>query len=188
MAKLKMLSPWMVFYREVDAMFKKDPEVQVVYDEDAQVIKLFVENIDKADALVQILPEEKEFGNVTVQIAVIPANNLLRSSSIDIPGFPCLTSEGLFKRAFWRNEAVWSVETTKDIPGFPCLTYVVFSKEVVQYFTDNLGDYHGITSTLYQNIAKDIFINTEGVYFCTDIATRVRPERYASTDCASMPF
>lgn len=161
MAKLKMLSPWMVFYREIDAMFKKDPEVQVVYDEDGQIIKLFVDNTDKADALAQILPDEKEFGNVTLQIVVIPANNLLQSSPDD-----------LLRRALRYNGAVWSVESTKDIPGFPCLTYVIFNKEVVQYFTDNLGDYYGITSTLYQDIAKDIFVNTEGAYFCTDVATR----------------
>jgi hypothetical protein len=160
MAKLKMLSPWMVFYREIDAMFKKDPEVQVIYDEDAQIIKLFVDNTDKADALAQILPEEKEFGNVTLQIVVIPANNLLQSSPDD-----------LFRRAFYHNEAVRSVESTRDIPGFPCLTYVIFNKEVVQYFTDNLGDYYGITSTLYQSIAKDIFVNVEGVRFCTDVET-----------------
>lgn len=170
MAKLKMLSPWMVFYREVDAMFKKDPEVQVVYDEDEQVIKLFVNNTNKADALTQILPTEKEFGNVTVQIVVIPANNLLQSSDDD-----------LYRRALYGNEAVWSVETTADIPGFPCLTYVIFNKEVVQYFTDNLGDYYGITSTLYQNIAKDIFIETEGVFFCTAVASRP-----TTLDC--MPF
>ncbi len=171
MAKLKKLSPWMVFYREIDAMFKRDPEVQVVYDEDAQVIKLFVDNTSKADALAQILPDEKEFGNVTVQIVVIPSNNLLQSSQDD-----------LFRRALYYNDAVTSIETTKDIPGFPCLTYVIFAKEVVQYFTDNLGDYYGITSTLYQDIAKDIFVNTEGVYFCTDVAKRPRP---LSTCCGS---
>lgn len=172
MAKLQVLSPWMVFYREIDAMFKKDPEVQVVYDEVEQVIKLFVDNTDKADALAQILPDEKEFGNVTLQIVVIPANNLLQSSPDD-----------LFRRAFRYNDAVWSVETTKDIPGFPCLTYVIFNKEVVQYFTDNLGDYHGITSTLYQDIAKDIFVNTEGVYFCTDVASRPPRLSECGSDC-----
>lgn len=174
MAKLKMLSPWMVFYREIDAMFKRDPEVQVVYDEDAQVIKLFVDNTSKADALSQILPGEKEFGNVTLQIIVIPSNNLLQSSPDD-----------LFRRAFLYNDAVWGVETTKDIPGFPCLTYVIFAKEVVQYFTDNLGDYYGITSTLYQDIAKDIFVNTEDVHFCTDVASRPRPLSNCGSDCMS---
>ena len=116
----------------------------------------------------------KEFGNVTVQIVVIPSNNLLQSSPDD-----------LFRRAFYYNDAVTSVEITKDIPGFPCLTYVIFAKEVVQYFTDNLGDYYGITSTLYQDIAKDIFVNTEGVYFCTDVASRPRPLSNCGSDCMS---
>ena len=157
MAKLKMLSPWMVFYREIDAIFKYDAEVQVVYDEDEQVIKLFVDNSSKADALAQILPAEKEFGNVTVQIAVVPSNSLLKTST-----------ENLMNRAFVVNGAVRGVISTKDIPGFPSITYVIFKKKVVQYFTDNLGDYNGITSTLYQDIAKDVFVNTAGVYFCTD--------------------
>lgn len=157
MAKLKMLSPWMVFYREIDAIFKYDAEVQVVYDEDEQVIKLFVDNSSKADALAQILPAEKEFGNVTVQIAVVPSNSLLKTST-----------ENLMNRAFVGNGAVRGVISTKDIPGFPSITYVIFKKKVVQYFTDNLGDYNGITSTLYQDIAKDVFVNTAGVYFCTD--------------------
>ena len=36
-------------------------------------------------------------------------------------------------------------------------TYVVFEKEVVQYWNDNLGDINGLRSTLYQDLAKEIF-------------------------------
>lgn len=164
MAKLKILSPWVVFYREVDAMFKNDPEVHVIYDEDDQVISLFVDNSSKADALSQILPTEKEFGNVVVRIEVVPANKRFTSSKAN-----------LFSRALGGNGALWTVVDTSSIPNFLSITYVVFRKEVVQYFTDNLGDYHGITSTLYQEIAKDIFVNTEGVYFCTDVHEDAMP-------------
>ena len=164
MAKLKILSPWVVFYREVDAMFKNDPEVHVIYDDDDQVISLFVDNATKADALSQILPTEKEFGNVAVRIEVVPSNKRFTN-----------TKANLFSRALEGNKALWTVVDTSGIPNFPSITYVVFRKEVVQYFTDNLGDYHGITSTLYQEIAKDIFINTEGVYFCTDTHEDVMP-------------
>ena len=48
------------------------------------------------------------------------------------------------------------------------LTYVVLKKEVVQFFNDNLNDIHGLETTLYQTIAKDVFDGT-GVFFCTDI-------------------
>ena len=166
MAGLKLSPPWVVFYRKVNAMFENDLDVQVLYDEDAQVLKLFVNNVSKADALSQILPTQKEFGNVTMEIVVIPPNNLLQSSD-----------ENLFGRAFICNNAVSFIDKTVDIPGFPSITYVVFRKEVVQFFTDNLCDYNGITSTLYQDIAKDIFINTDGVYFCTDKMDMIRVHR-----------
>ena len=48
------------------------------------------------------------------------------------------------------------------------MTYVVFVKEVVQYFNDDLGDANGVCSTLYQDIAKRLFTSTEGVFFCTN--------------------
>jgi hypothetical protein len=49
---------------------------------------------------------------------------------------------------------------------------VVFVPEVVQYYTDNLGDINGFRTTLYQELAKELFGDSElsrGVYFCTDI-------------------
>jgi hypothetical protein len=49
---------------------------------------------------------------------------------------------------------------------------VVFVPKVVQYYTDNLGDINGFRTTLYQELAKELFGESEltrGVYFCTDI-------------------
>jgi hypothetical protein len=43
----------------------------------------------------------------------------------------------------------------------------VFEKKVVQFFNDQLDDINGNKSTLYQDIAKDVFEKHEGVYFCT---------------------
>ena len=67
------------------------------------------------------------------------------------------------------------------------MTYVVFKKEVVQYFNDSLGDIHGVCSTLMQDIAKDIFEDTEGVYFCTDTENPV-PKFTITTGTCSTKF
>ena len=48
------------------------------------------------------------------------------------------------------------------------ITYVVFRNEVVQYYTDDLGDYFGMASTLYEDIARDLFSEVDGIYFCTN--------------------
>lgn len=154
--ELKLSSPWMIFYKEIDALFKGDPDVRVEYDEDANTIKLYVENAEKADALAQLLPAEKAFGNITVRIMVIPAN-------VDSP-----SKLQLFQKAFEGNPAFVSTQTAKD--GLYDLGYVVFQCKVVQFFSDDLGDLNGLKSTLYQDIAKDIFENAPGVFFCTEPA------------------
>ena len=111
---------------------------------------------DKSDAIAQLLPFQKEFGNVTVQINVVPANRE-EYQTID-----------LINLAFKGNPNLSYIETVDGIFSNK-INYVVFKNEVVQYFNDNLNDIHGLTSTLYQDIAKDLFGTNKDVCFCTDV-------------------
>ena len=155
MAKVGMSSPWINLYHKIDVMFANDPGVTVEYDEEKTDIKLYVEDNDKAYALSKLLPTKRVFGNVTVTITVIPANNTNESLM------------ELFQKAFEGNPAVERFQTGAD-PITSDFNYVVFQKKVVQFFDDNLSDPNGYSSTLYQDIAKDIFEDHAGVFFCTD--------------------
>ena len=152
--KLKLSSPWMTYYHELEALFKEDPAIKLEYNEDDNIIKLYVEGDEKADALTQILPSEKVFGSVVVKIMVIPANKLTNSKIL------------LFQKAFEGNPVVTAIETY-TLFNNP-VTYVVFKNKVVQFFNDNLGDINGNKSTLYQDIANEIFEDHTGIFFCTE--------------------
>jgi len=156
MAKLNLSAPWVEFYYEVEAMFKHDPQVHVVYDEDHYELYLYVDEAAKAAALEKLLPAEKEFGNVKLKISVVPAN----LENVD-------EIRDIYSVAFYGNPALSFI---KNIHGVFAnnMKYVVFRKEVVQYWVDDLGDIYGQRSTLYQEIAKDIFEEHDGVFFCTD--------------------
>lgn len=154
MAMLKMVSPWMNYYQEVKALFERDPEIKIVFDEDNYEIKLYVEKPSKAEALIQLLPTERQYGNVTLKITVIPANTD-GSEVMD-----------LFWDAFDGNPALAYVEDSPGI-GAP-FNYVVFENKVVQYHNDDISDANGLRSTLYQEIAKDVFGDIQGVSFCTE--------------------
>lgn len=145
--------PWACFYREIEALFKDDPEIHIVYDEQNYEIKLYVDNPSKADALEKLLPSVKNFGNVNLYIEVIPADTE--------------TNDGLslFEAAFAGNPAFKYVAQSPKIAA----KYVIFANKVVQYFNDSLSDAHGVRSTLYQDIARDVFGDDCGVYFCTDL-------------------
>ena len=154
---MKLVSPWVNFYREIQALFEQDPEVKVVFEEEVPEIKLYVENGRKADALAQLLPTERTLGNVTVKVTVVPANT--KKAAID-----------LIQEAFFGNPAlsyVWSVESTIGV-----FNYAVFQNKVVQYFNDNLSDINGNRSTLYETLAKDVFDDDLGLCYCTEAADR----------------
>lgn len=158
MQNLKKISPWVEYYRKLVALFKKDPDIKIIYDEGINVIKMYINGQDKYEALSQLLPSEKKFGNVTLEIELIPCNDLK------------LSQTDLFRRAFSGNPVVTDVITIgQEIIGSTNdFNYIVFEKEVVQYYDDSLNDPHGNRSTLYQEIAKEVFGEQDGIYFCTD--------------------
>lgn len=155
MNKLKMASPWVEYYRQIEALFGKDPEITVRFDEETNVIKLLVDNSDKAAALEKLLPAEKTFGNVTVRTVIIPANQEEKSRA------------ALIETAFKGNPVFRFAKTIEGVFSSP-ISYIVFKHEVVQYPIDNLHDINGNRSTLYETIADEVIGEEEGVCFCTD--------------------
>ena len=156
MSKISLSAPWTVYYRKIQALFEQDPEINILYDEDNATIRLYVDNEEKGRALDLLLPTEVVFGNITLHIAIIFANNRVESSN-----------KSIFETIFSGNPILKYVQEVR-IPCSNTMTFIVFKKEVVQFFNDDTGDIHGLESTLYENIARDIFKKTTGVYFCTD--------------------
>ena len=159
MANVKLSAPWVQYFRELEALFGEDPDIKVVYDEDDLVVRLLVEDGAKAEALTQLLPAEKEFGNVVLHVSVIPANKTMTPSKIS-----------LIKTAFHGNPAFRYTASAEGLYTNP-IHYVVFANKVVQYYNDDMGDINGNCSTLYQEIAKDVLGEGEGVHYCTDMPT-----------------
>ena len=157
MAILKLSAPWQIYYKELCELFKFDPEVRIVYDTDEQIINIYVDNAAKADAMYIVLPTEKSFGGVVVKINVVPANktNLRR------------TRGTTYEDLFYKNPIVDDIVTIEGVMTNP-ITYIIFKKEVVQYYNDSLSDAHGLCSTLYQDIAKRVLDADEGIFFCTN--------------------
>jgi hypothetical protein len=115
---------------------------------------------------LKLLPSEVKYGNITLKIAVDgPVSNIA-----------FVTNKDLFETAFKGNPAfVECVAPVSDEYWWVDFTYVIFKNTVVQFFNDNLDDAHGLISTLYQDIAKEIFADAglNGVHYCTDIERKL---------------
>lgn len=151
--EMKITPPWVQYANEIIALFGRDPDINIVYDNDTYTLTLRVDNHAKASAIEKLLPVAKQFGNVVLKTLIVPANTAETKASI-------------YDTAFDGNPAFSYVKQIDGVFTNP-MTYVVFNKEVVQYFNDDIGDINGNRTTLYQDIAKDLF-HDDGVFFCTD--------------------
>jgi len=169
MAKINLVAPWDEYYNEMIAFFAEDPDVTILYESEAKNIKVLVQDPAKAEALMYLLNSEVDFGGVTLLITVVPANEVIS----DIK--KCFSNANneedyttLYKRSLIDNDLFAYTKTIENMMGFNAV-FVVFKKKVVQYYSDNLGDLNGMKSTLAENIARDIFVPHNGVFFCTDV-------------------
>ena len=158
MSKVALSTPWVSYARMLYMLFGEDPDINIIYDNDACEVRLYVSNSEKANALSKKLPTEKAFGNITLKITVIPGND--EDSPIDI-----------FRKIFTGNPILSEI-LTEDNPMQIGMSHVIFRNEVVQYFNDCLNDPMGLETTLYEDIAREVFkdMGTDGVFFNTDVA------------------
>lgn len=148
--------PWITYVKRMQALFGKDPDIRIDWQEDETKLVLRVNGQKKANALSKILSDEVWFGTVALHIEVVPSNEDEEETLLDI-----------FKDAFEGNPVVSYIDTTRA-PMFSA-GYVVFKPAIAQYFNDNLSDANGMESILYEDIAGYIFPEHDGVFFCTDI-------------------
>lgn len=156
---LKLQPPWKTYYSKINAIFEKDPEIRVEYNENNSTPKvtLYVENAAKAEALQELLGTEKKFGTITLTIDVIPANMALKSQN------------DLLKIALDGNPIVNQI-TTFDVFGGD-FTFCEFKKEVIQFPNDDFSDLYGNYNGLAEDIAREIFVGAINpqINFCTAV-------------------
>ncbi len=155
MADVKLSPPWITYVRKLYALFHEDPDVKFVYDNDKIELKIYVADQDKAEAFEKLIGSSVDFGNVTLNIMVIPPN-----------GFK--SQQELFEILFKGNPILVDSQTIEGITSNP-MKFMIFKKKIIQFYDDNLGDLNGIRSSLYETIARDIFDDTDGVYFNTEL-------------------
>lgn len=160
--KLKLAPPWITYRERLKALFEKDPGVTVGDIEKRPYglkLTIRVESAAKADALTRLMDREVCFGDVALEVKIVPAN-AGEGLPDDARGIAVVMA------AFDGNAAVTVIRAvSKGL--FHDMTYVVFRREVVQYPADNLGDVNGSESTLMETIAREMLPRADGVFFCT---------------------
>ena len=150
---ISLSAPWYTYYHELEALFGQDPDVTLDFDEDELIIRLYVFKEEKAYALSQLLPAVKEFGSISARVRVVPANNKYENDY------------ELLLKAF-KDNPVFAAGVKEEMTD---MNYILFKKEVVQFYNDQFDDPRGYRSTLYKTIADDVFAGVHDAFFSTDL-------------------
>lgn len=151
---VKLSSPWDIFVKQLKELFGYDRDIKVLYtDEEPYKIDILVDSEDKYNALTQLMPPEKEFGNVKVQINIFASNK--EKNDCD-----------LFAILFKDNPILRGI-VPRTLPAGDEINYLMFNPEVAQYYADNLMDPYGNNNELYADIARTVFGNRDGIQYST---------------------
>ena len=155
--KLKLSPPWSVYYEKIKALFERDNDVQILFNEREPALTLRVYGTEKAWAIERLLGKEIDFGGVTLKINVVPVE-IDKNSTRDI-----------LRAAFKNNPALSRVEVIDSPIG--SFTYAMFDSDPVFLQDDDISSPYGYTTKLYQDIAKDVMDIGSDVFVCSDKKT-----------------
>ena len=155
---VQLSPPWYILRNKIFYLLDPDEELMVselIEDKKGSyIIKITSENGEKLEALKKVLKESFEFGNVTVKVEF----EHVRDDEITIEDY---------ETAFAGNaNFVEAVETGKGL--FQGLRYIVFAKEILQFFDDDLSDLYANFNGIVADVAKEVCKKYENVYFSTD--------------------
>ena len=140
--RLKISPPWITHIHMIQALFDGDPQIACNVGTNESGEPFITLACNNGDKVTAL----QQILPTEVTFGNIPLH-------IAIDGIPS-------NRAFVSNGYNWFG-----------MVYIVFKNCVVQFFNDNLNDCHGVLSTLYEDIAREVLTGdvVQGVYFNTDV-------------------
>ena len=149
--KVKLAPPWITYAGRVEELFADDPSVHCAYDDCKLTLR--VDGADKADAIAALLPSEVKFGNVALEVAVIPSNAEPDAGE-------------LFRRAFAGNPKFRDVAYGGPAGDIP---YAMFEPAVVQLREDDISKYGGVVTMTCEELAASV-LDGGDVRICSALA------------------
>ena len=154
--RVALSPPWETYVKELKELFRYDKDVKVLYDRENGTVNVYVDEKYKAEALTELLNDKIDFGSATLIVNVIPSNRTTAYGK----------SRDNWMTAFRDNSALTDIEYITY--PFGAFTYLLWTLEPAQFFNDNLGDFYGNKTMLFEDIAKDVFKPASGVCHCTE--------------------
>ena len=153
---LTLSAPWYTFAKTVKYIFEKDPDITVAFSDEINgtlTITIETSSPKKLISIKKIVGSKRNFGNINVVIKYALTTN-------------AITTED-YQLAFADTGLIDQIIESQDPMG---TDFVVVNRDLVQFYNDNIFDYHGnITMTLEEAILSIINMGEQAadIAICT---------------------
>lgn len=152
-----LAAPWVIYYKKVAELLYGDEEVEVSEldennDKPEKSFTIATDNFAKLTALKKILKNDIKFGNITLHINFMDASD------------GTVTVED-WETAFKGNEYFEGISgSDPKHPAPEGFKYALFSRDIIDFYNDDLTDCYGYDHVLPANIAKEITNENSTIY------------------------
>lgn len=143
------IPPWYDYVKKIELFFKKDPDIYIEFNCASYVLDIYTNNQFKAAALQYFLPTCVDFETVEIDINI---NSLINEKTYN-PEY--ITPYGHLSLLAQDNPIFVSV----NLNDFTNIVEVIFSATIIHYGENK--------STLYENIAREIFHPDNTIIYTT---------------------
>lgn len=154
--RVALSPPWETYVKELTELFRYDKDVKVLFDRESSTANVYVDDQYKAEALAELLNDEIDFGGKTLTINIIPSNRKMINGK----------GRDNWTTAFAGNAVLTDIKYVSY--PFGTFTYLMWSLKPAQFFNDNLGDFYGNKTVLFEDIARDVFKPATCACHCTE--------------------
>mgnify|MGYP003321061786 CR=1 FL=1 len=173
---VKLSPPWDGYMNMLASFFKGDKRVRVGGCDDKRVGTIEVFDTKMYCALEQVLNKKIRFGNVTLRIRIVPANDLKAFKNT-------MTDLAALKVVLSGNPAFAKFITRKTEVGNA--VFCMFKPVVLMWYNDNLGSPYKQTASVYELAAQTVFKGC-GASYATEPVREEEEDLTSITVCASM--
>lgn len=132
----------------LEKLFEADPKVTVEKDYGKPKATVRVEGQAKAEAIERLLPDTVEFGNVTLEVEVVPSNAEA-------------TEADCFRAAFEGNPIMDGVAEGYGPAGD--IAFALFVPETVQLREDDISEFGGLSTLTCAELAESVLLGHRDV-------------------------
>ena len=157
---VKLSPPWNTYVKELFNILQGIPGIsfdQMERIEGGYTQPIRVDDAKIYEALSAILPKVKKYGNVTLNIQLIPADGACVAPE---PGYTPAEILDFFKEVFSINSLVTDVQLIHTVVGFDYY-FVVCKKDVIQFFNDDTTDLYGNANLTVEDTFRDVFTGAD---------------------------